>query len=117
MIKHQIFVNKYLPVRTPRYKHYQRIFDLFRLINKDTTINNKYTILALLLSSFGMILLCISVLLLLIPHAKWYNVHRCRDSKHSTVPFRTLEYTISWEFSENRKSTIFQKPLWMVTLS
>ena len=32
MIKHQIFVNKYLPVQTQR----KEIFDLFKLINEDT---------------------------------------------------------------------------------
>ena len=32
MIKHQIFVNKHLPFQTPRNKHCQRIFNLFRLI-------------------------------------------------------------------------------------
>ena len=39
----------------------------------------------LLLSFFGMILLCIWVLLLFIPYDKWYNVHRWQDSKHSTA--------------------------------
>ena len=38
LIKHQIFVSKYLPVQTPRNKHQQRIFDLFKLINKDTRV-------------------------------------------------------------------------------
>ena len=37
MIKHQIFVNKYLPVQTQQNKHLQRKFDLLKLINKDTT--------------------------------------------------------------------------------
>ena len=37
MIKHQIFVNKHLLVQTKRNKHYQEIFDLFKLINEDTT--------------------------------------------------------------------------------
>ena len=38
MIKHQIFENKYLPVQTPQNKHWQRIFDMFKLINKDITL-------------------------------------------------------------------------------
>ena len=38
MIKHQIFVSKYLLAQTPRNKHQQRIFDLLKLINKDTTV-------------------------------------------------------------------------------
>ena len=37
MIKHQIFVIKYLPVQTQQNKHWQRSFDLFKLINKDNT--------------------------------------------------------------------------------
>ena len=57
------------------------------------------------------LLLCTSLLLLFIPRAKWYNVHRSRNSKHGNAPYRT----ISWEFSKNYKSAIFQKPLWMVT--
>ena len=40
MIKHQIFVKKHLPVQTPRNKHWQRIFDLFKLIKKDSTVIN-----------------------------------------------------------------------------
>ena len=40
MAKHQILVNKNLPVQTPRNKHWQRISDLFKLINKDTTVIN-----------------------------------------------------------------------------
>ena len=52
----------------------KRTFELFKPFNKDTTvINSNNTVLALLLSFFGMILLCISLLLLFIPHAKWYN--------------------------------------------
>ena len=35
-------------------------------------------------------LYCTSVLLLFIPHAKWYNTHRSRDSKHSIAPYGTL---------------------------
>ena len=50
-------------------------------------------------------------------HLRAFNVHRSRDSKHSTVPYRTLKQMIFWECSENYKSIIFQKPLWMVTLS
>ena len=38
MIKHQIFVSKDLSVQTPRNKHQQSIFNLFKLINKDTTV-------------------------------------------------------------------------------
>ena len=37
MIKHQIFVNKHLPIQTQRKKYYQKIFDLFKLVNKNTT--------------------------------------------------------------------------------
>ena len=40
MIKHQVFVNKHLLVQNPGDKHWQRIFDLFKLINKDTTVIN-----------------------------------------------------------------------------
>ena len=58
-------------------------------------------ILVLLLSLLGMILLCTSVYLLLIQHAKWSNEHKSRDSKRNTVPYRTTEQIISWEFSEN----------------
>ena len=54
-----------------------------------------------------MILVSTSVVLLFIPVVKWHNVHRSRNSKHSTVPYGT----ISWEFSKNYKS----KPLWMIT--
>ena len=36
MIKHHIFVNKHLPVQIKRNIHWQRIFDLFKRINKDT---------------------------------------------------------------------------------
>ena len=59
----------------------------------------------------------ISVHLLFIPHAKWCNVHKSRDSKHSTSPYWTIKETISWEFSENYRSTILQKPLRMVTFN
>ena len=59
------------------------------------------------------VVICASVLLLLSPHAKWYNVHRSKNSSYST----TLYQTISWKFSKNYKSYITQKPLWMVTLS
>ena len=38
MVKPRILVNKHLLVQTPRNKHLQRIYDLFRLINKDTTV-------------------------------------------------------------------------------
>ena len=38
MIKHQIFVSKYLPVQTPQNKHYQGTCDLFKLIYKDTAV-------------------------------------------------------------------------------
>ena len=38
MVKPQILVNKHLPVQTPRNKHLQKIYDLFRLINKDTAV-------------------------------------------------------------------------------
>ena len=41
----------------------------------------------MLLSLFGMILLCASVLLLFIPHAKWCSVPRDRDSKYSTASY------------------------------
>ena len=54
-----------------------------------------------------------TVLLSSSPHAKWYNVHRSKNSNYST----TLYQTISWKFSKNYKSNIIQKPLWMVTLS
>ena len=37
MIKRQIFANKHLPVQTQQKKHYQKIFDLFKLITEDTT--------------------------------------------------------------------------------
>ena len=40
MIKHQIFVNKHLPVKIPRNKHDQKIVDSFKSINKDTTVIN-----------------------------------------------------------------------------
>ena len=40
MIKHQTLVNKHLLVQTPRKKHWQRISDLFKLINKDTAVIN-----------------------------------------------------------------------------
>ena len=56
-----------------------------------------------------MILRCIWVLLLFIPYDKWCNVHRWQDSKYITASFRTLEQTIFLG--------IFQKPLWMLTLS
>ena len=38
MIKHQIFVSKYLPVQVPGNKHSQRTCDLFKIINKDTAV-------------------------------------------------------------------------------
>ena len=44
-----------------------------------------------------------------------YGVHRRTDLKHSTD--RTLELTISWEFSESYKLIILQKHLWMVILT
>ena len=37
MIKHQIFLNKHLPIQTQRKNYYQKIFDLFKLVNKVTT--------------------------------------------------------------------------------
>ena len=37
MIKHEIFVNKYLSVQTQRNKYHQRIFYMFKLINRDNT--------------------------------------------------------------------------------
>ena len=37
MIKYKFFVNKDLPAHTQRSKHEQKIFDLFKLIIKDTT--------------------------------------------------------------------------------
>ena len=40
MAKHQILVNKHLPIQAPRNKHWQRISDLFKLIKKDTTVIN-----------------------------------------------------------------------------
>ena len=40
IVKHQILVNKHLPVQTPRSKHGQRISDLFKLINKDAAVIN-----------------------------------------------------------------------------
>ena len=51
MIKHQIFVNKHLTVQTQRNKCQEKIFNLFKLVNKDTT--------AMTLTYFDMILLCI----------------------------------------------------------
>ena len=89
MIKHQILINKHLHVQTQR----RTIFDLFKLINEDT--------------------IAMPLLLLFIPLAKWYSVHRSRNSKQSTASYRK----ISKEFSKNYKSTIFQKLLWMVALS
>ena len=54
--------------------------------------------LVLLLSLSDMIFLCTSVVLLFSPHAKKYNAHRGRGSKHNsndsnrnTAPYRTLE--------------------------
>ena len=38
MIKHSFFENKNLPVQTQRNKHQQRIFDLLKLINKDSAV-------------------------------------------------------------------------------
>ena len=58
MIKDQIFVNKHLPVQIP---------------------NATDVMLVLLLSLFDMILIC-TLLFLFIPHSKWYNVLRCRNS-------------------------------------
>ena len=57
--------------------------------------------------------ICDSVLLLLILYAKWYNLNRSKNLNDSTTLYRK----ISWKFSKNYKSTIIQKPLWMVTLS
>ena len=37
MIKHQIFVNKHLPIQIQQNKHWQKISNLFKLVNKDTT--------------------------------------------------------------------------------
>ena len=37
LIQYQSFVNNHLLVQTQQNKHQQRIFDLFKLINKDTT--------------------------------------------------------------------------------
>ena len=42
---------------------------------------------------------------LFIPDAKWYNLHRSRDSKHSTASYRTVKEKISWKFFENYKLT------------
>ena len=91
MAKHQILVNKHLQVQTPRNKHWQRIIDLFKLINKDTTIIN-ILFQHCCYHFFGVKFFCISVLLLLIPHLKveWYNVNIWRDSKHSTALFQLL---------------------------
>ena len=44
-----------------------------------------------------------------IPHAKWCNVHRSRGSKHRASPYRTLDQTISWDFSKNYKSIILNQ--------
>ena len=88
MIKHSIFANKHLPVQTQRNKHQQRILDLFKLLNKDYSTN---LILVVLLSLFDIILLGTLVLLLFIPHAKWYNVGKNTFSNHSTTPYPTLE--------------------------
>ena len=38
MVKQQILVNKHLLDQTPRNKHWPRISDLFKLINKDITV-------------------------------------------------------------------------------
>ena len=38
MIKHQIFVSKYLPVQVPRKKTLETSCDLFKIINKDTAV-------------------------------------------------------------------------------
>ena len=37
MIKRQMFVNKHLPVQGQQNKHYEKICNLFKLVNKDTT--------------------------------------------------------------------------------
>ena len=37
MIKQQILVNKHLPVQTQQNKHFQKIFEFFKLDDKDTT--------------------------------------------------------------------------------
>ena len=47
MIKHQIFVTKYLPVQTSRNKHLQRTCDLFKLINKGTAVTTQQTFVGL----------------------------------------------------------------------
>ena len=49
MIKHQIFVKKHLPVQTPRNKNWQRIFDLFKLIKKDSAVINNYSSVAVII--------------------------------------------------------------------
>ena len=52
---------------------------------------------------------CNSEHLLFIAHAKWYNVHGSRDSKHRAAPYRPLAETISWGFSKNYKATILNQ--------
>ena len=71
----------------------------------------------MLLSLFGLILLCTSVVLLFIPLANDMTCTKAEIQGNNTAPFWTPESTICWKFSENYfKSTIFQKLLWMVTV-
>ena len=74
--------NKHLLIQTPRNKLYQRIFDLFKLINKETTVI--HTILALLLSFSAWYYVRISVLLLFIPYAEWCNQMPRFKAQHCT---------------------------------
>ena len=80
------FCKKNLPVQTQQNKHWQKIFNLFKLAN------NKDTIAIPLINWHD--------------NTKQYNAHSSKDSKHSTVPYQK----ISWGFSKSYKSNIFQKP-------
>ena len=95
MIKHQMFVNKHLPVQTQRK------------INISTR-HSIDVIIVLILSLFDMILVCTLVVLLFIPLAKWYKKQRFK-AQHSTLSNNLLRIL------QKLQINFFKKTLWMVT--
>ena len=76
MIKHQVFVNKHLPVQTQRKENISKRYSIYSNLLKSYYSNATDIIIVLLLSLFDMTLVCTSLVLLFIPLAKWYNKQR-----------------------------------------
>ena len=70
--------------QSPDYK--ERVFDLFKPINKDTRVIKIFYSRVAVITFRHDITLCLGA-----SHAAWHNVHKRRDSKHITARSWTLE--------------------------